>query len=173
MLHGVASRAPRFVPWRAFHSLQCARCVGVTGRCRVWEENESAWLDWGHRLDLKPRGRAECLPCESAGLPGRRESRAHQTHLGPVPSFPLVAAGIVLARLLGFWPCGRIAFPLGVGARHGSLLGPFPTVGGTLQDTMWICNPVRLGSSPSTPRQPYSAPVPELGMQGRGRHVCP
>lgn len=89
----------------------CTVC-GVTGRCRVWKENESAGLDCDRLLELRPMGRAEYLPLASARPPGRTEARAHRPYLGPVPGFPLVAAGIVFARLLGFRSRGRITFPL-------------------------------------------------------------
>lgn len=60
------------------------------------------------------------------------------SHLRPVPSFPLIAARVVLTHFLCFRPGGRVTFPLGVGARHSPLLDPFAAVGGALQDTIGV-----------------------------------
>lgn len=122
---------------------------GPTGRCS-WEGSEFAGY-----TETPPRSEAvgQLRPCPAAPRAGTT-----RTHLGPVPGSPLVAAGVVLARLLGSGPGGRVALPLGVGAGHRPLLRPFAAAGGTLQNTPWTLDLGRLSSSPSTPRGPYQAP---------------
>lgn len=103
----------------------------------------------------------------AAGSRPAPQGGAAWTHLGPVPGPPLVAAGVVLARLLGSGPGGRVALPLGVGAGHRPLLRPLSAAGRALQDTTWTLGLGRLRSRPSTPWAPPRA-RPVLRMQGRG-----
>lgn len=93
---------------------------------REWREKVNV-----PHCDLQQNGSSRRLT-----LPQQGGNPACCSHLRPVPSFPLIAAGVVLAFLLCFRPCGRIAFPLGVGARHSPFLGPFATVGRALGDTI-------------------------------------
>lgn len=92
--------------------------------------------------------------------------RRHHTYLGPAPGFPLIAAGVVLTGLLGSRPSGRIAFSLGVGARHSPFLCAFATAGRTLQDTTRRLNPVQSSQVHPHLLSAYQVPAPALRIQG-------